>query len=367
VSAVVIAASHHTHRAASSSGGSGLSGGTSATVLAPSGSRTSVPSSSTKLLGQRVMVGFPGRTASPALLARIRRGEVGAVILFSYNVFTRSQVRALTGSLQRAASAGGNPPLLIAIDQEGGQVKRITAGPPYLSPPQMVAAGGPNVAARQGTDTGRYLRGLGINMDLAPVLDVPTSRQAFIWRQGRAFSFSPQTVTAYGGAFAAGLQSARVAATGKHFPGLGSALITTDLKLALLTPTAAQRAAALVPYQRLIPAGLDAVLVTTARFPAYDPSRAPAALSAPVIQGLLRGKLHFKGVAITDALGAPTGHSETTAGVLAARAGADILLNTDGATRTLGALTSALAHGQITLSAARASYQRIVALKHRLR
>ncbi len=341
-------------------GGGGL-GGTPAPAKAKP-----PPTSTAKLLGQRVMVGLPGLVASPALLGRIRRGEIGSVILFAANISTRTQLRALTGSLQRAARAGGNPPLLIAVDQEGGQVKRLTNGPPDLAPPQMVARGGPALASREGKATGSYLHGLGINMDLAPVVDVPTFPAAFIWQQGRAFSFKPATVASYAGAFAFGLQSAHVAATAKHFPGDGSAGVDTDFKLDLLRPSAAQRAGALVPYQALIPRGLDAVMVTTARFPAYDPTSTPAALSAPVIQGLLRQKLHFKGVAITDALGAPTGHDETTAGVLAARAGADILLYTDSASRTLPALEAAMQKGQITRGQAVASYQRIVALKRRV-
>jgi beta-N-acetylhexosaminidase len=349
------------------SGGAGIGGSTSTTTKTRGPKPPSVPSSAAKLLGQRVMVGLPGLSASSTLLGRIKRGEVGSVILFSYNVSTRTQVKALTASLQNAAKAGGNPPLLIAIDQEGGQVKRLTAGPPSLSPPQMVAAGGTSVATSQGRATGRYLRGLGINMDLAPVLDVPTFSGAFIWQQGRAFAFSPQTVASYGGAFAFGLQSAKVAATGKHFPGDGTAGKDTDVKLDLLTPTAAQRAGALVPYRGLIPKGLDAVMVTTARFPAYDASKAPAALSKPIIQGLLRGQLKFNGVAITDALGAPTGHSETTAGVLAAEAGADILLYTDSAASTLSALETEMKHGRLSHAAAVASYRRIVALKQRLR
>ena len=288
------------------------------------------------------------------------------MILFAKNISNRTQLRALTSSLQRAAKAGGNPRLLIAVDQEGGIVKRLTNGPPNLAPPQMVASGGPGLASSEGKATGSYLHGLGINMDLAPVVDVPTFPGAFIWRQGRAFSFSPATVASYAGAFARGLQSRHVAATAKHFPGDGSAGVDTDLKLDLLRPTKSQRVGALVPYQAMIKRGLDAVMVTTARFPAYDPTGTPAALSAPVIQGLLRGRLHFKGVAITDALGAPTGFDETTAGVMAARAGADILLYTDGAPGTLPALEAALRKGQITQRQAVASYQRIVALKRRL-
>lgn len=310
------------------------------------------------------MVGVAGTSASPALLQAVRDGQVGAVILFAANIVNRSQVQSLTGSLQRAARQGGNPPLLIAIDQEGGQVKRFPHGPPFLSPPQMAQRASASVAFRQGAMTGAYLKQRGINMNLAPVLDVPTFSGAFIWLQGRAFSFNAQAVATYAGAFARGVQSAGIAATGKHFPGVGSGGTDTDYQLQELHPTTAQRRAALVPYRSLIRHGLDAVMLSTAGFPAYDPSGRVAALSPPMIRGLLRGRLGFKGVTITDSLNSPTGHDEITAGVLAASAGADILLFTDSAPGELRRLEAALHSGQIKRADAMASYERIVALKH---
>jgi beta-N-acetylhexosaminidase len=322
--------------------------------------------SNAKLLGQRIMVGFSGTVAPSWVLSAARGGRIGSVILFAPNIVGRAQLKALTGSLQRAARSGGNPPLLIAIDQEGGLVKRLPAGPPRRSPPQITATGSTSVAFDEGRATGAYLKGLGINWDLAPVLDVPTFSGAFIWRQGRAFSFSSAAVAAYGTQFALGLQHAGAAATGKHFPGVGSAAVDTDNKLDELRPSKAQRDAALVPYRTAIPRGLDTVMLSTAGFPAYDPSGTPTALSRPLVQGVLRGQLRFRGVTITDALGTPTGHDELTAGLLAARAGADVLLYTDSAPGELASLESDLAHGRLSRSEADASYRRIVALKRRV-
>jgi beta-N-acetylhexosaminidase len=322
--------------------------------------------STTKLLGQRIMVAMAGTSAPSWLLSAARDGRVGSVILFAANIVTRSQLQALTRSLQRAAVQGGNPPLLIAVDQEGGQVKRLAAGPPDLSPPQMARTGRVSVATSEGRATGSYLKALGINMDLAPVVDVPTFPGAFIWTQGRAFSFHPNTVAKYATAFALGVQSADVAATAKHFPGVGSAAVDTDNKLDVLRPTSAQLAGALTPYRTLIPRGIDAIMLSTAAFPAYDPSRTPTALSRQMIQQLLRGTLRFGGVTITDALGTPTGHDERTAGAIAARAGADILLYTDSAPGELSALQADLRSGRLNLQEAQASYARIVALKRRV-
>jgi beta-N-acetylhexosaminidase len=319
----------------------------------------------TKLLGQRIMVGFSGTSPSAGLLRSVRRGEIGSVILFAPNLASRAQTLAMTGALQRAARAGGNPKLLVAVDQEGGQVKRLPAAPPSLSPPDMVHTGKVSVAAGQGRATASVLKRWGINMNLAPVTDVPTYGGAFVWRQGRAFSFNASTVTRYATAFALGSQARGVAATAKHFPGLGSAPIDTDFKRQELHPSAAQRAAALEPYRAMIPRGLDAVMLSVAGFPAYDSSGTVAALSPPII-GLLRERLGFGGVTITDALGTPTGHDEITAGVLAAAAGADILLFTDSAPGELGRLRAALASGQIRHSEAAASYRRIITLKRKL-
>ena len=325
-----------------------------------------LPRSASKLLGQRIMVGFAGRTPPAALLGAVGRGEVGSVILFGSNLVTRSQTVALTAALQRAARAGGNPPLLIATDQEGGEVKRLPGGPPDLSPPQITATHDPAVAAREGRATGSYLHGWGIDMDLAPVADVPTFGGAFISRQGRAFSFRADTVATYATAFALGLQARGVAATAKHFPGLGSAAVSTDLQREELNPTRAQRLSALTPYRAMIPRGLDAVMLAVAGFPGYDRSGTAAALSRPIIAGVLRGRLGFRGVTITDALGSTSGHGETVAGTLAAAAGADILLFTDSAPGELGSLRAALHSGEISRQDAAASYRRIVALKRQL-
>lgn len=337
-------------------------------ALAPgSSAATTEPSPPpAKLLGQRIMVGLTGTSPDAALLSEVRRGAVGAVLLFAYNIVDRPQIDGLTAALQHAAHQGANPPLLIATDQEGGQVRRFDQGPPFLTPTQMGSLGSSSVARRQGAITGGYLKSRGVNLDLAPVLDIPTFSQSFIWQQGRAFSFSPSMVSNVGGAFALGVQSAGVAATGKHFPGLGSAPLDTDNVRQELRPTAVELRQALEPYQAAIPQGLDAVMLSTAGFPAYDPSGNVAAMSSPIINGLLRGQLKFRGVTITDALSSPTGYGEVTGGVRAAEAGADILLYTDAAPGELTALEAAYRGGHISRTAALASYQRIVALKRKV-
>src|SRR6185369_9689869 len=128
-----------------------------------------------RLVGQKLVVRMEGTTPSADLLGRIQRGEVGGVILFGANITTATALRALTARLQGAATAGNRPRLLIAVDQEGGSVKRIPWIPPTLSPPQMGQLGSTTIARSQGSATGLALHDLGIDVDFAPVADVPSS------------------------------------------------------------------------------------------------------------------------------------------------------------------------------------------------
>jgi len=142
-----------------------------------------------QLVGQKLMVAMSGTTPSSDLLGRVGRGEVGGVILFGSNITSAAALRALSATLQAAAANGGQPPLLIATDQEGGSIKRVPWAPPTLSPPQMGALGSTQTAFDQGKATGFDLRCGGINNDLAPVADVPSSTSSFMYQQGRTWSF----------------------------------------------------------------------------------------------------------------------------------------------------------------------------------
>ena len=283
--------------------------------------------SQSRLVGQTIMTGMSGTTPSASLLGRVRRGEVGAVILFGANVQTKPQVRALVAKLQQAAAAGGNPPLLIATDQEGGDVRRFHSGPPFDSAETMgrtrTAAG----VRAIGLATARFLRPLGVNVDLAPVVDVPSSPSNFLG--SRAFARNVAVVARLGPAFAQGVQQGHVAATAKHFPGLGTAPANTDEDRVVIHTSAKELTARLVPFQASITAGVRLVMVSNASYAALDPSGLPAALSPAIADGLLRKRLGFTGVAITDTLAAPGPERYRDAPVQALRAGMDILLYPD--------------------------------------
>jgi beta-N-acetylhexosaminidase len=321
--------------------------------------------STRQLAGQHVVIGFSGTTAPKSLRARIHRGELGGVILFGANIRSRSQVRKLTRSLQSARPKGA-PPLLISIDQEGGQVKRLS-GAPALSAAGMGAKNSATYARKQGAATAHNLRGVGANVNLAPVLDV-ARRGSIMEHQQRSFSRSANTVTRIGGAFARGLNANDVASTGKHFPGLGAARQNEDLHLNRIKASLKTlRGKDERPYSAQ-PRALKLVMLSTALYPALGGG--PALFSKRVVGSELRGHVGFKGVTITDALDAPALRpygSLGRRGMLATRAGVDLLLygGTDGSSIT--AVVKAVRSGSISKPALRSSVRRTLELRASLR
>ncbi len=313
------------------------------------------------MVGQQLIVAMNGLTPDAALLRRIYKGQAGGVFLSGPNISSPRQVAALVRKLQASAKAGANPPLLIATDQEGGEVKRLPWAPPALTPTEMGRAGAA-VSRAQGRATGGALRALGINVNLAPVLDVARSPSVFIWRQGRAFGMDPTTVIDSAVPFATGLQSAGVAATAKHYPGIGGAGANTDYTL----DTISERPEDLLPYRAAIGAGVALIMVSTAVYPNLDPSRHRAALSQPIITGLLRGYSGYRGTVITDDVEEPTAQATGEAAVAAAAAGADIVLvssTENGGPEAYRALLAAARAGRLRKPGIGAAYARIQALK----
>jgi beta-N-acetylhexosaminidase len=321
-----------------------------------------------QLVGQHLLVRMQGTIPSASFLRRIRTGQIGGVVLFQNNA-TPAQVPALVAKLQAAARSGGQLPLVIAVDQEGGVVKRLP-GPPTLAPSAMRSAA---VARAQGIATGRYLRGLGINVDLAPVLDVPASGADFIF--SRAFATSPAEVAARGVPFAQGLVAGGVAATAKHFPGLGRLTQSTDYVLETVHASKTALAADLIPFKKAIAASVPAVMVGTAVYPGYGDDL-PAACSAGVVTRLLRGTLHYEGVVLSDDLdtaGVSARIAPTQATVQAVKVGVDMVyiagVNGSGGDaigeRAFAALLRAAKDGTLTHAALIASYNRIAAFKRR--
>jgi beta-N-acetylhexosaminidase len=338
-------------------------------LVAGWGPRVAVASGPTlaQLIGQKLVVRMEGLTPSADLLGRIRRGEVGGIILFGANVTTPTAMIALTAKLRAAAAAGGQPPLLIAVDQEGGSVKRIPWAPPTLSPPEMGRTYS-RVARAQGASTGTALRVLGIDVDLAPVADVPSSTSSFMYREGRTFSFSATTTALVANAFATGLESAGVVPTMKHFPGIGFATRNTDSYVVTITASKTALAPGLLPYRTAIGEHIPLIMLSNATYPAFDAHNA-AGWSHVIAVTLLRRDLGFTGVTITDSLDGTAqarGLWTRVLAVSAARAGTDMILTTGSELSTRGVYATLLRQaeeGLIPLSTLRASYDRILALK----
>jgi beta-N-acetylhexosaminidase len=311
----------------------------------------------------------------------IRAGEAGGVIFFGPNVASSKQLKGVVDELQRANAASPvHAPLLLMADQEGGLVRRLP-GAPALSEQRIGAsANGLSLATAAGVGAGRNLAAAGLNVNLAPVLDVARSPRGFDGQYQRSYGASASRGASLGAAFITAQQRTGVAATAKHFPGLGAASRTqnTDLGPVRLNLTLhALRADDEAPFQAAIDAGVKLVMLSWAIYPALDP-KLPAGLSKKVIGGELRTHLGFRGVTVTDSLsaGALSAFGGVGArGVLAAGAGADLLVcaaphpdeNTpkEGAA-VMQALTAALDDHPNLRAGAEQAVNRVIALRGQL-
>jgi beta-N-acetylhexosaminidase len=316
-----------------------------------------------RLLGQTIVATTKGGVDKP-LVTRARKGEIGGVIVVPKNAQTlRKDVRRL----QEAASSGHNPPLLVMIDQEGGGVKRLKDGPPDSSPPQLGQAGDEDAAKDEGQNTGSYLKGLGVNVDLAPVLDVKHPQTADTIA-ARTYGSDTAVVSKIGVAFIEGLQDGGVLATAKHFPGLGAATVNTDDRPVAVAATRQDLESGLEPFRDAVDAGVGMVMVSTASYPTLG-SKKQAAFSPAIVQGLLRDDLGFDGVVITDDLESGAVASVTTPGLAAQnalKAGDDLLLyatNNDASEKAFGSLISQVKRGELQRDPVEDAYDRIASLK----
>lgn len=295
-------------------------------------------------VGQLLWVGFPSTTVPPALAAKLDAGQVGATILFKRNltieisagsgvsqeVCDLDALVALNAALHRSAPDG--TPALIAVDQEGGLVQRVrapaTQWPPMRAHDGLAAPDDTALAEQVGRAMGDELRALGFDIDFAPILDVHTNPANPIIGD-RAFGVLPETAARRALAFARGLDAAGILACGKHFPGHGDTATDSHLELPRIDHDWDRlERVELLPFERAAAAGLPMLMTAHVVFAALDPSR-PATLSDQVITGLLRGKLGYRGVIVSDDLdmNAIASHmGADVAAVAAIRAGCDALL-----------------------------------------
>jgi beta-N-acetylhexosaminidase len=328
-----------------------------------------------QMAGQRVIYSYHGLTPPARLLNLISHGDVGGVIFFGPNISSPAQIAKVVAELDQANASPSNPvrePLLLMTDQEGGLVRRLP-GAPYLSELQIGESANPAAAAASaGADAGVNLRGLGMNTNLAPVLDVYRQPGDFDDQYQRSYSMNPAVVAELGADFITAQQRAGVAATAKHFPGLGAAAQsqnTDDRPVTLNLPLATIRNTDELPYKAAIAAGVKLIMVSWAVYPALDPGR-PAGLSATIVDGELRQRLGFQGVTITDALeaGALRGYGTIQdRGLLAAEAGMDLILcsaqNVGEGEQATAGLEDGYRDGRLGRQAFTAALRRVLALR----
>ena len=318
-----------------------------------------------QLAGQRIVVGLPGTSISPALRVAIGEGRVAGVVLFAENFPSRAAGKRLIAQLQGIKRPPKlRDPLLVMVDQEGGLVKRV-GGAPMVSAQEMGARGAA-FSSRQARATAANLRELGVNVDLAPVLDVGRPG-GVIAETERSFGANAAKVEATAIPFAKALQAGGVAATGKHFPGFGAATENTDFSVERIDVSKGElRGIDEKPYAAFAAAGGELVMLSTAIYPAF--SDRPAAFTRAIATGELRGQLGFEGVSITDALETPAvedfGGTAKVA-VAGARAGADLLLfaRVGPAERAWKALVAKLRSHEFDRSGFEAAAQRVLDLR----
>jgi beta-N-acetylhexosaminidase len=316
------------------------------------------------LLGQMIVARFDGTQPSEALLARIRSGQIGGVILFADNTAGGAPAtRALTAELQQAAQQGGNPPLLIMTDQEGGAVKRL-AGPPYRAPGAMAST---STALAQGIATGRLLRAAGINVDLAPVADVERVPGSFLG--SRSFGSDPSVAANLACAFAHGLQSQGVAYALKHFPGLGRAASSTDSGPVSVDASASEIRSDYLPYIACAAGPLAMVMISNASYP--NLTGPLPAVTAPLTY---RDELRIVSpqtpvLTISDDLQAPALNGQPAPARSAINAGLDVLLyaqTEDASAAAYQQLLADVRDGMISPGRIRAAARAITGLKRNL-
>ncbi|WP_432357272.1 beta-N-acetylhexosaminidase [Sporosarcina sp. UB5] len=258
-----------------------------------------------KKVGRLLIAGFKGITISEEIKHLIHTYHIGGIILFGRNIGTPEEIHALTNSLQaEARKAGYETPLLICIDQENGVVRRLGEGTTIIPGAMLLGAThDPSNARKAGFMTGKELKALGINWNLAPVVDVNNNPRNPVIGV-RSFGENPAAVAEMAKHSMLGMQEAGVMTTLKHFPGHGDTSVDSHLDLPVIDHNLERlHAVELVPFKQCIAAGADAVMSAHVYFPALEKKEnVPATLSHSVITGLLREELGFDGVITTDCM-----------------------------------------------------------------
>jgi beta-N-acetylhexosaminidase len=340
---------------------------------------------------QVLLLGFSGTSLSAETSALLAAGPPGGLLVHASNFTDASQLRVLTAALQQAAAATGSPVgLLIAVDQEGGKVQRVTGGVPTLpSARKLGTESTPDEASELARQTARGLLDLGVNMNLAPVADVVADKTSFLY--DRSYGSDPALVSEYVTAIIQASQGQGLICVVKHFPGHGSAPGDTHEAAAVSHDTAEQfDTIHLPPFRAAISAGVEGVMVAHIVATAYDADK-PASVSQSILTELLRDDLGFQGLVVADDLAMPavlqsvalptaqaatatTGAkeaktaTEARAAVAALNAGCDLLILSEAETNStavLADLVAAIEQGKVSEARLDEAVLKILDLKYR--
>lgn len=326
-------------------------------------------------VGQLFQIGFDGNTVTPEIKEMIENYHIGGIIYFQPNIYSLQQVANLSNELQMlSVNQELGLPLIISTDQEGGIVNRLTgAGGTHFPGNMALGATRDAVLSRKvGQAIARELKAVGINMDLAPVLDV--NNNPFNPVIGvRSFGEDPLLVAELGEAFIKGMQSEGIIACGKHFPGHGDTVVDSHLDLPVIKHSMEYlEKIELYPFKKVIRTGVDSIMTAHVYFPAVEPNKGlPATLSYNVLAGLLRKKLGYNGLIITDCMemNAIAGTFGTIEGaVMAIEAGSDMVLishTLDKQKSAIEEVIKAVKAGRITEERINQSVMRILKLKEK--
>lgn len=322
-------------------------------------------------VGQLFQVGFQSKSINREIKDLIENHHIGGVIYFTRNIENLEQTASLSKNLQQLAlNSGSGIPLFISVDQEGGKVRRIKDLTYFPANIEIGATGDKELSRKAAAVTAKELKGLGINVNLAPVLDVNNNPANPVIGE-RSFGADPILVAEMGVAYIKGLQAEDIIATVKHFPGHGDTAVDSHFDLPVINHSRERLdQVELYPFKKAIEAGVDSIMAAHIYFSTIEPEAGiPATLSKAVLNDLLREELNFDGVIITDdmEMGAIKNSFGTAAGaVKTIEAGADIVLishSYDKQKQAIEALIKAVENGRISEKRIEESLRRIIKLK----
>lgn len=323
-----------------------------------------------EMLGQKLVFGFHGTTLSPEFRKLIREYKIGNVILFLRNVESAGQLRALCDEIQTLIRSETGYPAFIIIDQEGGMVTRLPKDAVNVPGAMALAATGSPDNARMASEiTIRQLRGVGANFNMAPVLDV-NSNPANPVIGVRSFGDQAEMAADFGCAAIAPYHDSGVLCCAKHFPGHGDTAVDSHLGLPRVDKTEEElEQLELIPFRRAIEAGVPAIMMSHVLFPNIEDKQLPCTMSRRMVTGLLKQKLGFRGLILTDCMemGAVRDHFGTPEGVVASiQAGVDLAEISSTFELELGAaraVNEAAERGELDLAEIRESVEKILRYK----